>query len=209
MTTVEPTDMGTVNMLIKNSKGQYVRSDLNLSDGIEDVPNAVIAGRDLYITRNGDVDSQLVHIRQTNSAGALYGSEKRSELTADGTKSVTGDTLNGIKNDQVGYAYAKAAYKGDGTDKNLDKKVDGLSIELQIALNEEFETLQDIESGLKDTYSSDNLEKYSTVSDVTDGLKNLEQSVSGAVDNASDLAKKFALESTSKDTSEVPANLQD
>ena len=65
MTPTAVEDMGTLKM------GTNLKT-LNLSDGIEGVSNALIAGRDLYYGRTGDVNPLLVHLRQTNANGALY-----------------------------------------------------------------------------------------------------------------------------------------
>ena len=109
MTTAEPTDMGTLKMGPK-------LATLNLSDGIEGVPNAVIAGRDLYIARQGDIDPLLVHVRQTNANGALYADNSTANTIngVNGSKNIEGNAVTKNVNDQTGYAYAKEAYDGNG-----------------------------------------------------------------------------------------------
>ena len=66
MAPVQPTVMGTTSIAGSNS--------LNNNDAIATIKKAVIAGRDMYVNNVGDVNSMLVHIRQTDDAGNLYGS---------------------------------------------------------------------------------------------------------------------------------------
>ncbi|MCT8398772.1 KxYKxGKxW signal peptide domain-containing protein [Weissella cibaria] len=65
MAPVQPTVMGTPSIAGSNS--------LNNNDAIATIKNAVIAGRDMYVNNAGDVNSLLVHIRQTNDGGYLAG----------------------------------------------------------------------------------------------------------------------------------------
>lgn len=65
MAPVQPTVMGTPSIAGSNS--------LNNNDAIATIKKAVIAGRDMYVNNAGDVNSLLVHIRQTNSDGVLNG----------------------------------------------------------------------------------------------------------------------------------------
>lgn len=65
MAPVQPKDMGTTGI---SSTGT-----LNNNDAITGIKNAVIAGRDLYVNNAGDINTYLVHIRQTDATGTLYG----------------------------------------------------------------------------------------------------------------------------------------
>ncbi|MBU7561940.1 KxYKxGKxW signal peptide domain-containing protein [Weissella cibaria] len=86
---------------------------LNLSDGIEGVSNALIAGRDLYYGRTGDVNPLLVHLRQTNANGALYAETKTTVNGGNGAKDILGQT---VKMDGTTVGYAKASDAKNGVD---------------------------------------------------------------------------------------------
>ena len=99
-------DMGTLKM------GTNLKT-LNLSDGIEGVSNALIAGRDLYYGRTGDVNPLLVHLRQTNANGALYAETKTTVNGGNGAKDILGQT---VKTDGTTVGYAKASDAKNGVD---------------------------------------------------------------------------------------------
>lgn len=116
MTPSRVEDMGTLKMG-QDSKGNYLAT-LNLSDGIEGVANALIAGRDLYYARTADVDPLLVRIRQTNGYGALYGDTKVINGST-GQKDIFG---NAVTTDGKTAGYAKASEAKNGVDgTNLSK----------------------------------------------------------------------------------------
>ena len=116
MTPSRVEDMGTLKMG-QDSKGNDLAT-LNLSDGIEGVANALIAGRDLYYARTADVDPLLVRIRQTNGYGALYGDTKVINGST-GKKDIFG---NAVTTDGKTAGYAKASEAKNGVDgTNLSK----------------------------------------------------------------------------------------
>ena len=106
MTPTAVEDMGTLKM------GTNLKT-LNLSDGIEGVSNALIAGRDLYYGRTGDVNPLLVHLRQTNANGALYAETKTTVNGGNGAKDILGQT---VKTDGTTVGYAKASDAKNGVD---------------------------------------------------------------------------------------------
>ena len=106
MTPTAVEDMGTLKM------GTNLKT-LNLSDGIEGVSNALIAGRDLYYMRSGDVNPLLVHLRQTNANGALYGETKTVVNGSTGAKDIQGQT---VKTDGTTVGYKKASDAKNGVD---------------------------------------------------------------------------------------------
>ncbi|MHC8519659.1 KxYKxGKxW signal peptide domain-containing protein [Weissella confusa] len=82
MAPVQPTVMGTANATSNGS--------MNNNDAITYINGAVIAGRDLFVNNAGDVNSKLVHIRQTDDSGWLYGSANSSKELATAGKQSSG-----------------------------------------------------------------------------------------------------------------------
>ncbi|MCT8393634.1 hypothetical protein D0504_07865 [Weissella confusa] len=101
MAPVQPTVMGTPS--IASSK------TLNNNDAIATIKNAVIAGRDMFVSNAGDVNSMLVQIRKTNDGGYLTGAD-------------LGDGQPGVMSS--GYAWSTTS---SGKEIEHATNVDGLS----------------------------------------------------------------------------------
>lgn len=61
---------------------------LNNNDEITDIKDAVIADRDLYVNNAGDINTYLVHIRQTDATGTEESSDTNHAIKNILTKGV-------------------------------------------------------------------------------------------------------------------------
>lgn len=88
--------MAPVKSTVMGTTGMSLNGSFNNNDAITYVPNAVISGRDIYFSQRGDVNALLVHTRQTDAQGILYGDKDGKAPGTSGTQS-------------SGYAWADSA----------------------------------------------------------------------------------------------------